>query len=170
MATSTEAKASTSVLIPEGVGVKLEENTLIVSGPLGRVVKDFSKVPIRISIADSEVRIEAQGRRKKDLATLNTVRSIISGMVTGVTKGYTYRLKIVYAHFPMSIKVKGDEVYIENYYGERAPRVAKIVGDCQVGVEGDDVVVKGVSKEDVGQTAANIEQACLLYTSPSPRD
>jgi large subunit ribosomal protein L6 len=83
-------------------------------------------------------------------------------MVTGVTKGYTYKVKVVYAHFPISVKTKGDEILVENFVGERSPRVAKIVRACKVSVEGDDVVIKGVSVEDVGQTAANLEQATKI--------
>jgi large subunit ribosomal protein L6 len=93
---------------------------------------------------------------------INTVMSLISNMVTGVTKGYTYRLKIVYAHFPISVKTKGDQVLVENFVGERSPRVARIIGDCKVTVEGDDVVVKGISVEEVGQTAANMELATRI--------
>ena len=48
---------------------------------------------------------------------------------------------------------------IKNFTGERGVRVAKIVGDTKVRVEGDDVIVQGINIEDVGQTAANIEQA-----------
>ncbi len=79
-----------------------------------------------------------------------------------MTKGYTYRVKVVYAHFPISVKTKGDEILVENFVGERSPRVAKIVGACKVTVEGDDVIVKGVSLEDVGQTAANVELATKI--------
>jgi large subunit ribosomal protein L6 len=90
------------------------------------------------------------------------MRSIINNMITGVTKGFTYKLKVAFAHFPITVKVKGDEVHVENFYGERAPRVAKIVGNCKIEVEEDDVIVKGVSIDDVGQTAANIEQATTV--------
>ncbi|MCS7116466.1 MAG: 50S ribosomal protein L6, partial [Nitrososphaerales archaeon] len=117
------------------------------------------KIPVKISKVDNQLIIQSYKRKKRDYSIINTTYSHIKNMIRGVTKGYTYRLKIVYAHFPVSVKVKGKEVYIENFYGERAPRVAKIVGDCQVSIEGEDVVVRGVSKEDVGQTAANIELA-----------
>jgi large subunit ribosomal protein L6 len=46
--------------------------------------------------------------------------------------------------------------------GERVPRVAKIVGKTQVKVEGSDLIVTGINIEEVGQTAANIEQACRI--------
>ena len=80
-------------------------------------------------------------------------------MITGVTKGFTYRLKMVYAHFPLSIKVDQNTVKIENFIGERAARVAAIVGQVDVKVDGEDVVVSGVDKEAVSQTAANIQKA-----------
>src|SRR5690606_1375479 len=80
----------------------------------------------------------------------------------GVTEGFTYRMKIVYAHFPMSVKVAGDSVVIENFLGERHPRRARIVGDTKVQVKGDEVEVSGINKEDVGQTMANIEQATRI--------
>ena len=100
--------------------------------------------------------------KKKDNVIINTVTSIINNMVTGVTKGFTYRLKIVYAHFPITVKTKGNQVLVENFVGERSPRVSQIVGDCKVTVEGDDIIVKGVSLEDVGQTAANVELATKI--------
>ena len=88
----------------------------------------------------------------------NTARSILESMITGVEKGYTYKLKIIFAHFPISVKVKGKEVQVENFFGERAPRVSQIVGDAtKVTLVGEDIVVQGPSLEDVSQTAANIE-------------
>src|SRR2546428_5346964 len=100
--------------------------------------------------------------RKKDSTVSNTVHSLVRNMVKGVTRGYTYRLKVVYAHFPISVKTKGDSVVVENFVGERSPRVSRIIGDCKVTTEGDDVVVKGVSLEDVGQTSANLELATKI--------
>lgn len=165
MATSTDTVQdveTAQVAFPSGVTATLTQSALSIKGPLGENTKDFSRVPVTLSLQGSVLRIQAPGRRRRDHAMVNTARSIIKKMVDGVTKGFVYRLKIVFAHFPVSVKIKGDEVHIENFYGERAPRIAKIVGDCKVSVEGDDVVVKGVSLEDVGQTAANIEQATTV--------
>jgi large subunit ribosomal protein L6 len=49
-------------------------------------------------------------------------------------------------------------VYIENFTGERSPRLVKILGDTKVSVKEDDVIVQGINLEDVSQTAASIEQ------------
>jgi large subunit ribosomal protein L6 len=80
----------------------------------------------------------------------------------GVAEGYEYRMKVVYSHFPMQLKVEGAAFVISNFLGEKNPRVAKIVGDTRVKAAGDEVVITGINKEDVGQTAANIEQVTKI--------
>ncbi|MEM2546448.1 MAG: 50S ribosomal protein L6, partial [Candidatus Bathyarchaeia archaeon] len=83
----------------------------------------------------------------------------IKNMITGVSKGFTYKLKIVFSHFPISVKVQDKTVVIENFAGERGPRKAKIIGDVKVKVSSEDIIVQGIDLEAVSQTAANIEQA-----------
>jgi large subunit ribosomal protein L6 len=150
------------VELPPGVTATLAGRTLSVRGKLGEAKKHFDKVNVNLSVEGNKVSISPFSLKKKDNVIVNTVVSLVNNMITGVTKGYTYRLKIVYAHFPISVKTKGDEIHVENFVGERSPRIAKIVGACKVAIEGDDVVVKGVSVEDVGQTAANVELATKI--------
>ncbi len=161
-----ESSVETVVDVPDGVQVRIDGRMLEVKGPKGKVIKDLSKIHVDVNVEDSRVRIRpllAKGKpRRKDKAIVNTMQSIVRNMIEGVLDGYTYRLKIVHAHFPISVKVKGKQVLIENFIGERSPRVAEIVGDCKVSVEGEDVIVKGVSLEDVAQTAANIENATSI--------
>ena len=153
---SEEIKAE--ILIPENVKVQFHDNLITVDGKLGKLKKNITKIPVGLSIQDKKILIRPLGKRKKDLAITNTAKSIIRNMITGVEKGFTYKLKIVSAHFPMSVKVKGDKVNIENYFGERSPRTSQVVGNTtKVTVAGEDVIVQGPSLEDVSQTAANIE-------------
>jgi large subunit ribosomal protein L6 len=159
---STSALEQKAVQVPEGVTVSLEGRTLSVKGKLGETTKDFKKVNVNLAVQGKSVLITPFSEKKKDNVVVNTVLSIIDNMITGVTKGFVYKVKVVYAHFPISVRTKGDEILVENFVGERSPRVAKIVGGCKVTVEGDDVIVKGVSLEDVGQTAANLELATKI--------
>jgi large subunit ribosomal protein L6 len=153
---SEEIKAQ--IPIPENVKAEIRDNVIIVEGRLGKLEKNIMKIPVVVVIQDKNIIIRPHGKRKKDLAITNTTRSIIRNMITGVEKGFTYKLKIVSAHFPMSVKLKGDKVNIENYFGERSPRTSQIVGKAtKVTVVGEDVLVQGPSLEDVSQTAANIE-------------
>jgi large subunit ribosomal protein L6 len=158
LATSTEQEIMAEVEAPASVTIIKEGNVIIVKGKLGTVKKDFTKLPATVTVQGNRVTIKPYGIRKRDLAVTNTARSLISGMVKGVEKGYTYKLKIIFAHFPISVKVKGKELHAENFFGERSPRISQIIGDAtKVSVVGEDVVVQGPSLEDVSQTAANIE-------------
>ena len=159
---STRSLQQTAVGLPEGVSATLVGRTLSVKGKLGEARKQFDKVNVNIAVEGNRVVFSPFSAKKKDNVIINTVSSIVGNMITGVTKGYTYRLKVVYAHFPITVKTKGNQILVENFVGERSPRVAKIVGDCKVSVEGDDIIVKGVSVEDVGQTAANVELATKI--------
>jgi len=150
---------SKTVEVPEGVNISLEGKKVTVKGEKGTLSRDFSFVPISINAEGNTVSVSAEWPRKKEAALVGTIYSHIQNMVTGVQKGFTYKLKIVFSHFPISAKVQGKSVLIENFTGERRARRAKIIGDVKVKVEAEDIIVQGLNLEDVSQTAANIEQA-----------
>ena len=97
------------------------------------------------------------GFRKKDYSILHTARSIIRNICEGLVTGYTIKMKVVFAHFPITVKVDGKKILVENFQGERAPRITKIVGNTKVIPKGEDVVLTGEVWTDITQTAANIE-------------
>ena len=66
-------------------------------------------------------------------------------------------MKIVFSHFPITVKVDGKTIIIENFQGERAPRLTNIVGNTKVIPKGEDVILTGEVWTDITQTAANIE-------------
>ncbi len=152
------------VRVPENVEVTIEGMKVRVKGPKGELVRDFSHargIIIRLDEDEEGKKVVVEtyfaDRRKK--ALVGTIAAHIENMITGVTKGFRYWMKIIYSHFPVNVKVEGDKVIIENFLGEKAPRVAKIVGNVTVKVQGNDIIIEGIDVEAVGQTAANIEQA-----------
>jgi len=148
-----------TIQIPEDVEVTLEGRKVTVKGAKGTLTRDFSYAPVLIEIDGKTVRIRAEWPRKKESALVGTIFSHVQNMITGVRKGFTYKLKIVFSHFPISVKVKDKTILIENFTGERNARKARIVGNAQVKIQSEDIIVQGVNLEDVSQTAANIEQA-----------
>jgi large subunit ribosomal protein L6 len=147
------------IQVPDGVEVTMEARKVTVKGEKGTLTRDFSYVPISIDVNGKTVRVWAEWPRKKEASLVGTIHSHIQNMISGVVKGFSYKLKIVFSHFPISVKVQGATVLIENFTGERRARRVKIIGDVKVKVEGDDIIVQGLNLEDVSQTAANIEQA-----------
>jgi len=157
-------EAVKTIEVPNGVEVKVNGRIVSVRGEKGALTRDFSQTPIAVKFEGNEIRVQANWPRKREAALVGTVCSHIQNMITGVTKGYTYKLKIVFSHFPISVKIKESMVSIENFTGERSPRWAKIMGDVKVSVKEDDVIVQGINLEDVSQTAANIERATKVKT------
>jgi len=164
LATSTKPRfVEATYKPPEDVKVEVVEGVVKVVGKLGAAEENLSHTGAEITLQDGVIHVKLPGSSRRSEALLGTVVSKIKNLVKGVTEGYTYRLKIVSSHFPITVKVEGGQVIIENFLGERYRRRAKIVGDgTKVTVKGDDVIVTGINKEHVGQTAANIEQACKI--------
>lgn len=159
---------SRTIEIPEGVVVDIDDRTVSVKGTKATLVRDFSHANVSMETDGKNVRVYAQWPRKKEAALVGTIESHIKNMITGVTKGFTYKLKIVFSHFPITVKVQGRSVMVENFTGERRARKAKILGDVKVTVETEDLIVQGNSIEDVSQTAANIERMTRV-TNKDPR-
>lgn len=152
------------VEIPDGVEVEVSPPAKIkVKGKLGELQKDLTHMGVRLEKEDGAVLVKLYGKGRRMKSMIGTAKSIVKNMIIGVTQGFTYKMKIVASHFPMSVKVQGNQVVIENFIGERWARKAKIVGaGTKVEVKQEDVIIKGIDKEAVGQTAANIEQATKI--------
>jgi large subunit ribosomal protein L6 len=157
MSTKQQEIFQTEYEIPQKVKVSLKKHMLHVEGPLGKTYKNFKKIPVELEVKDNKVSIKAINTRKKYFAIANTARSLIKNLCEGVIDGYTVKMKVVYAHFPITVKTKDNLVLIENFQGERAPRVAKIHGSTKVTVKGDDITLTGPVLNDVTQTAAEIQ-------------
>ena len=143
--------------IPEGINVTMKKHMIQFQGPLGKTFKSFRKIPVNIEINDGKLTLKAQGTRKRDYSILHTARSLIKNIFEGLIEGYTIKMKVVYAHFPITVKVKEKTVLIENFQGERAPRMTTVVGNTKIVPKGEDVILTGEVWTDITQTAANIE-------------
>jgi large subunit ribosomal protein L6 len=146
--------------IPNGVEITIEEKTVHVKGEKGSLSRILSHPRINITAKNNIVEISCvNSPKRKEKALIGTFRAHINNMITGVTEGFEYKMKTVFAHFPIKTSVEGDAFIIQNFLGERAPRTAKILEGITVETKGENVTVSGVDKEKVGQTAANIERA-----------
>ena len=150
--------ASTAIQIPDEVSAEVSNLDLTVEGPNGSVTRTLWYPSVTVSVEDDEIVITTDEDDAKTNATVGTFESHVSNMLHGVTEGWEYEMEVYYAHFPMQVDVEGDEVVIENFLGERSERRTPLRGDTEVQVDGEVVTLSGPSKEDVGQTAADIEQ------------
>ncbi|MEM7821209.1 MAG: 50S ribosomal protein L6 [Candidatus Aenigmatarchaeota archaeon] len=151
------------IIVPEGVSIEIEGRKIKVSGPKGSLEKEFKGFSeIRIEKSENKIRIFSESERRKIKAMVGTIEAHIKNMIKGVTKGFVYKLRVVYSHFPVNLKIEEDKILIQNFLGERVPRVAKRVKGVDIKVEGQDIIVSGINIEDVGLMASRLEQSTRI--------
>src|SRR3989338_5425818 len=149
MSTEQIEKFQEIVEIPKGVNVTLKKRMLHFQGPLGKTHKNFRYIPVNIEVKDGKIILKSQGYRKRDYSILHTARSIIRNICEGLITGYTIKMKIVFAHFPITVKVQDKTILIENFQGERSARVTRIIGNTKVVPKGEDVILTGEVWNDI---------------------
>ena len=153
--------------IPEDVTVTTNARSVTVTGPRGSISQSFKHTSLDIQTVDNgrRVRVELWLGKRKQVACVKTVVSHIRNMVTGVTKGFNYKLRFVYAHFPINVTLNDRTVEIRNYIGERRVRTVELLD----GVEytrtdnvKDQIEITGNDIRSVSLTAARIQQATTV--------
>ena len=165
-----EAGIDLGIPIPENVNLTISGRLVKAEGPKGAIERELWQPGLRIQIEKrdngDEIVILGDSGRKKKRAMAGTYASHLKNMITGVEEGFFYRLKVVHAHFPMQIAVAkdGNSVSVSNFLGEKKARIAKIGEGVKVEIKGkgEEIVVSGIDKELVGQTAANLEQTTRI--------
>ncbi|WP_436931624.1 50S ribosomal protein L6 [Halosimplex halobium] len=148
----------TELQIPDEASAEMDHLELTVEGPNGSVTRRLWYPDVSVSVDGDAVVIESDEDDARTMSTLGTFESHVRNMFHGVTEGWEYEMEVFYSHFPMQVDVEGDEVVIENFLGERAPRRTDIHGDTDVSVSEETITLSGPDVEAVGQTAADIEQ------------
>ncbi len=159
-----EERGREVVELPKGVRLSLAGRVLSASGPLGTVVRPFPSDALALTVTEGSVTLELKvsSHRKRSRALLKTWAAHLRNLSGGLTRGVEARMKVVAAHFPMKVQVRGEELVIENFLGEKYPRSSRLVPGTKAVVEGDIVTLSGHDVEQVGQSAANIERATRI--------
>ncbi|KAK3051616.1 60S ribosomal protein L9B [Extremus antarcticus] len=158
--------------IPEGVKVHIKTRIVTVEGPRGKLTKNLGHIAVSFSHPEKDIiNIELHHGSRKNVATIRTVRSIINNLIIGVTKGFKYKMRYVYAHFPINVNLeKNDEtglweVEIRNFLGEKIVRRVAMQSGVEVEASKnvkDELQLSGNDLEHVSQSAADIQQACRV--------
>ncbi|HJJ42588.1 MAG TPA: 50S ribosomal protein L6 [Methanocorpusculum sp.] len=148
--------------IPAGITVIKNGDLVTVKGSKGELTKKMYHPAISVDVDENKVSIKSDSSRRSVYALQGTYKALLSVMANGVSNGYEYHMKIVFNHFPIQVKVQNDKVEIGNFLGEKQARYAKIVEGVKVKLQGDELILTGISRENIGNTAANIEQACKV--------
>ncbi|PTY07749.1 50S ribosomal protein L6 [Opitutaceae bacterium EW11] len=148
------------VRIPEKVKVDIKDHTVHVEGPKGKVTKTFAPV-VDIKLADKKVTVAPVEETRFARAMYGTARSVIAGMVKGVTEGYSKELEIQGVGFKANLKGKQLDLAL----GYSHPILFDIPEGIKITVtDQTKLKIEGADKQLVGAVTANIRS----YYPPEP--
>ncbi|MGA8663475.1 MAG: 50S ribosomal protein L6 [Thermoplasmata archaeon] len=158
---STESDRRHAIIeVPKGVSFTVDGKILRAKGPLGAAQRPFPSDILELKVAKGTATLTLllPPTRKASQALLGTWAAHVRNLAAGLTLGVEAKLKVVAAHFPMKVQVRGEELVIDNFLGEKYPRTTRLTAGTKAAVEGEFVVLSGNDLEQVGQSAANIER------------
>jgi large subunit ribosomal protein L6 len=138
--------------IPAGVSVSLDPGRVMVNGPLGELTQ---QVPQRMAIAqeDGEIIVKRPTERGEDRALHGLTRSLVANMIEGVTKGFEKRLEIQGVGYRAALRGQSLELQVGFSHSVVIEPPQGITFEVPTQTE---VIVKGIDKQQVGQTAAEV--------------
>lgn len=146
--------------LPEGVRASMEgATTLTMSGKMGASKRVFDSPYATVSISgNTVVTLENKKDNRRGKRIFETYAAHIMNMIKGVTRGFRYELQVVQGHFPTKVNVKGNRILIENFLGEKTPRVVVAYPGVNARTtDGKTVFIEGADIEDVSHVAQAME-------------
>jgi large subunit ribosomal protein L9e len=154
--------------VPRDVKVHIKSRVVTVTGKYGKLTKDFKHVPVDLKLVNfgRQIKCEMWFGNTKPRASIRTVCSQINNMFTGLRKKYQYKLRMVYAHFPINANIinGGKTVEIRNFVGEKVVRSIDMLEGCIIRTSEvkDELVIEGPCLDNVSRSAALIHQSTLV--------
>lgn len=162
--------ATRSIDLPEGVEITVKARLVRVTGPRGTLTRSFKHIQVDMYLTEEDgvrkLRVDTHFGKRKQLAGLRTITSHVQNMITGVTKGFEYKMRLVYAHFPINVLIEeGAKVKINNFLGEKRVRQVSMLDGVSIERSEkvkDELILAGNDVESVSRSAALINQSCLV--------
>ena len=154
--------------VPKDVKVQIKSRVVTVTGKFGKLTKDFKHVPVDLKLVNfgRQIKCEMWFGNTKPRASIRSVCSHINNMFTGLRKKFQYKLRMVYAHFPINSNIVngGKTVEIRNFLGEKVVRSIDMLDGCTIRTSDvkDELVIEGASIDNVSRSAALIHQSVLV--------
>ncbi|XBI34094.1 hypothetical protein VPH35_119937 [Triticum aestivum] len=157
--------ASETMEIPEEVTVKVSAKMISVTGPRGTLTRNFKHLNLDFQLQEGgrKLKVDAWFGTRKTMAAIRTAISHVQNLITGVTKGFRYKMRFVYAHFPInaSITAANRGIEIRNFLGEKKVRKVDMLDGVTIlrsEKVKDEIVLDGNDIELVSRSAALINQ------------
>ena len=152
--------ARVPVEVAKGVDIQVAADTITVKGPLGTLTQ-ASTPRVAVKVADGQVTFAAADGSREAKAMSGTMRALVAGMVTGVSKGFEKRLALVGVGY--RAQAQGDKLNLSLGFSHPVVHQMPAGVKCETPTQ-TEIVIKGADKQKVGQVAAEVRG----YKPPEP--
>ncbi|CAI7819914.1 unnamed protein product [Closterium sp. NIES-54] len=139
--------ASETMDIPKDVKLEIKAKKVRVTGPRGKLFRDFRHLNLDFQIVEegTKLKVDAWFGTRKTMASIRTAISHVQNLIKGVTVGFKYKMRLVYAHFPInsSISSSADNIEIRNFLGEKKVSRGRVNTCGKTGASKSDVQLAG---------------------------
>jgi len=159
--------------LPVNVVVEVKSRVVKVTGPRGTLTRHFKHIHADIQVKgepkkNQRVQVDVWLSSKAEAASVRTVISHIQNMITGVTRGFEYKMRFVYAHFPINVNIPegGKELEVRNFLGEKMVRKVPMLEGVTIARSEkmkDEIILTGNNLEAVSQSASNVWQSTRIH-------
>lgn len=149
---------SEKIEIPSGVTCTIHNKILTCKKGDKTIVKNIDLPRVTVSISGNELVIESHAGAKKENNLIKSYLAHIRNIFSGLNKDFTYVLEAVNVHFPMTLKLEKNNLLINNFLGEKKPRIAQIHPNVKAEIKGQRITLTSHDKEAAGETVSCIER------------
>ena len=142
------------IVIPAGVEVKVDGQTVTVKGPKGTLTKSFHP-NMEIKVEGAEIKVNRPNDDQLNRSLHGLTRTLVSNMVEGVSKGYSKELDVIGVGY--RVQKQGKELVMNLGFSHKVimPEVPGISIECPTA---NKIVISGPDKQQVGQFAAEVRE------------
>jgi large subunit ribosomal protein L6 len=152
--------ARVPVEVAKGVDIQIAADKITVKGPLGTLTQAMTP-RVAIAVADGQITFAAADESREAKAMSGTMRALVAGMVTGVSKGFEKRLALVGVGY--RAQAQGDKLNLSLGFSHPVVHEMPAGVKCETPTQ-TEIVIKGSDKQKVGQVAAEVRG----YKPPEP--
>jgi len=165
-------RVTREVPVPEDVKIEIRARKVWVEGKRGKLFRNFKHAQVEIKKITKEdgktvILVEKRFSKKKRCAVVKTIAAHIRNLFLGVSKGFRYKMKLIYAHFPINVAVVNNNTTLEirNYIGQKDLRIVNMWKNVKIIEPGtkDELWIEGNDIEAVSHSASQIWQSCRVH-------
>jgi large subunit ribosomal protein L6 len=155
-------KISEKIEIPQGIVCSYVDGIFYCKKGSQELSRKIQIPEIEIKVEGNTIHFECKKGNKNQYKTIKSYIAHIKNFFRGLDEKFVYELESCNVHFPMTLKVQGNQLIINNFLGEKKPRHAEILKNVDVDIKGQKITISSADREAAGQTAANFERATKI--------